>query len=204
MIEPARNYCYDWMLGATENSPVTFYCNALTLLTVILTASSGYIQLAGSRVLYSGELLVPSSWRVTITRSYCLLCRLHVYSPSNFFFPDFIHSDLSCCFSGTSNLCCQQLLPCSIAVIQPLCRPATLIASTTHTRHTGNLPTPVSVLRPKVLAIFWKMWIWYHLISRWDLVSGCSQLSVSICCNCNRLDKHMVATELDNRVGSQR
>ena len=50
--------------------------------------------LADSRVFYYGELLCPSPGLVC-----CLLCSLHVYSPSNFFVPDHINSACSCSFS---------------------------------------------------------------------------------------------------------
>ena len=83
----------------------------------------GRFLLAASRVLNSGELLVPSSWHVwpppDLVLVCCLLCWLHVYLPSNFFVSDLVHSDLSCSFSQTPHLCCCQHLPffpCEIPV----------------------------------------------------------------------------------------
>ena len=56
-------------------------------------------------------MFVPSYRCVTtIWSCSCLLCWLHVYSPPNFFFPDLVHSGLSCSFSETSHLCCCQYL----------------------------------------------------------------------------------------------
>ena len=70
------------------------------------------VLLDGSRVLCSGEPLVPSFWCVTTTWSCsCLLCWLHVYSPPNFFVSDLVHSGLSCSFSETPHPCCCQHLP---------------------------------------------------------------------------------------------
>ena len=59
--------------------------------------------LGGSPVLYSRELFVSSSWRVTTTWC-CLLSWLHVYSPSNFFVSDLVHSGISCSFELRSLL----------------------------------------------------------------------------------------------------